>query len=79
MGIIGFDRSPIGRKWGLIEVAGRYAGRKGLPTGLSHTYEIDTSPAPGEYSRSGWTMAATSMEQTPRGSVSDQGRLFHGR
>ena len=47
MGIIGFDRSPTGRKWGLIEVAGRYAGRKGLPTGLSHTYEIDTSPFTG--------------------------------
>ena len=43
MGIIGFDRSPIGRKWGLLEVSGRYAGRKGLPTGLSHTYEIDVT------------------------------------
>ena len=44
MGIIGFDRSPTGRKWELIEVQGRYAGRKGLPTGLSHTYEIDVTP-----------------------------------
>ena len=44
MGMIGFDRSPKGRKWGLIEVQGCYAGRKGLPTGLSHTYEIDVTP-----------------------------------
>lgn len=44
MGMIGFDRSPKGRKWGLIDVQGRYAGRKGLPTGLSHTYEIDVTP-----------------------------------
>lgn len=43
MGIIGFDRSLTGRKWGLLEVPGRYAGRKGLPTGLSHTYEIDVT------------------------------------
>ncbi|MYD97813.1 MAG: RNA polymerase sigma factor [Gammaproteobacteria bacterium] len=43
MGIIGFDRSRTGRKWGLLEVPGRYAGRKGLPTGLSHTYEIDVT------------------------------------
>ena len=47
MGIIGFDRSPTGRKWGLIEVQGCYAGRKGLPTGLSHTYEIDVTPYDG--------------------------------
>ena len=43
MGIIGYDRSRTGRKWGLLEVPGRYAGRKGLPTGLSHTYEIDVT------------------------------------
>ena len=43
MGIICFDRSRAGRKWGLLEVPGRYAGRKGLPTGLSHTYEIDVT------------------------------------
>ena len=43
MGIIGYDRSRTGRKWGVLEVPGRYAGRKGLPTGLSHTYEIDVT------------------------------------
>ena len=43
MGIIGYDRSRTGRKWGLLDVTGRYAGRKGLPTGLSHTYEIDVT------------------------------------
>ena len=44
IGMIGFDRSRAGRKWGLIDVQGRYAGRKGLPMGLSHTYEIDVTP-----------------------------------
>lgn len=43
MGVLGFDRSRTGRQWGLLEVPGRYAGRKGLPTGLSHTYEIDAT------------------------------------
>ena len=43
MGMVGFDRSRTGRKWGLLEVPGRYAGRKGPPTGLSHTYEIDVT------------------------------------
>ena len=43
MGIIGSDRSRTGRKWGFLKVPGRYAGRKGLPTGLSHTYELDAT------------------------------------
>ena len=43
MGIIGSDRSRSGRKWGFLKLPGRYAGRKGLPTGLSHTYEIDAT------------------------------------
>ena len=43
MGIIGFDRSRTGRKWAFLKVPGRYAGRKGLPRGLSHTYEIDVT------------------------------------
>lgn len=38
--ILGFHRDLVGRHWGLIPLSGRYVGRKGLPTGLSHAYEV---------------------------------------
>ena len=47
MGMIVFDRTPTGRRWGVLETPGRYAGRNGPPTGLSHTYEIDVTPYAG--------------------------------
>ena len=38
--ILGFNRDLAGRHWGLIPLSGRYVGRKGPPTGLSHAYEV---------------------------------------
>ena len=35
-----FHRDLAGRHWGVMPLAGRYAGRKGPPTGLSHAYEV---------------------------------------
>ncbi len=36
-----FERLPTGRKWAIASTRAAYAGRKGLPTGLSHTFEIE--------------------------------------
>ncbi len=36
-----FERLHSGRKWGILSTKGTYSGRKGLPTGLSHTFEIE--------------------------------------
>ena len=38
--ILGFGRDLAGRHWGVMPLVGRYAGRKGPPTGLSHAYEV---------------------------------------
>ena len=38
--ILGFHRDLDGRHWGISPLSGRYVGRKGPPTGLSHAYEV---------------------------------------
>ncbi len=38
--ILGFERDLAGRHWGVMSLLGRYAGRKGPPTGLSHVCEV---------------------------------------
>ena len=38
--ILAFDRNLSGRHWAVVLLVGRYAGRKGPPTGLSHAYEV---------------------------------------
>ena len=38
--ILGFHRDLDGRHWGTLPLSGRYVGRKGPPTGLSHAYEV---------------------------------------
>ena len=38
--VLGFHRDLVGRHWGLTPLSGRYVGRKGPPTGLSHAYEV---------------------------------------
>ena len=52
--ILGFGRDLAGRHWGVMPLVGRYAGRKGPPTGLSHAYEIRL-PDPTGRSFSIWT------------------------
>ena len=49
--ILCFDRNLSGRRWAVVPLVGRYAGRKGPPTGLSHAYEIKL---PENYGRSFW-------------------------
>lgn len=36
-----FERNSNGRRWGIAPTRGVYSGRKGLPTGLSHTFEVE--------------------------------------
>ncbi len=36
-----FERNSNGRRWGIAPTRGAYSGRKGLPTGLSHTFEVE--------------------------------------
>ena len=38
--ILGFHRDLAGRHWRVTPLFGRYVGRKGPPTGLSHAYEV---------------------------------------
>ena len=38
--ILGFHRDLAGRHWRVMPLSGRYVGRKGPPTGLSHAYEV---------------------------------------
>ena len=38
--ILGFHRDLTGRHWRVMSLVGRYAGRKGPPTGLSHAHEM---------------------------------------
>ena len=38
--ILGFHRDLDGRHWHMYSRSGRYVGRKGPPTGLSHAYEV---------------------------------------
>ena len=38
--ILGFHRDLTGRHWRVTPLSGRYVGRKGPPTGLSHAYEV---------------------------------------
>ena len=38
--ILAFERDLSGRHWAVVPLVGRYAGRKGPPTGLSHAYEV---------------------------------------
>ena len=52
--MLGFGRDLAGRHWGVMPLVGRYAGRKGPPTGLSHAYEIRL-PDPTGRSFSIWT------------------------
>ena len=52
--MLGFGRDLAGRHWGVMSLVGRYAGRKGPPTGLSHAYEIRL-PDPTGRSFSIWT------------------------
>lgn len=47
IGLLGFDRDQSGRQWGLVHTRGRYTGRKGIPTGLSHTFEVEMRPFTG--------------------------------
>lgn len=47
IGLLGFERDQSGRQWGLVHTRGRYTGRKGIPTGLSHTFEVDMRPFTG--------------------------------
>ena len=50
--MLGFGRDLSGRHWGVVPLVGRYAGRKGPPTGLSHAYEVKL---PENLGRSFWT------------------------
>ncbi len=52
--MLGFGRDLAGRHWGVMSLVGRYAGRKGPPTGLSHAFEIRL-PDPTGRSFSIWT------------------------
>ena len=38
--VLAFHRDLHGRHWGTLPLSGRYVGRKGPPTGLSHAYEV---------------------------------------
>lgn len=52
--VLCFERDLVGRHWAVVPLAGRYAGRKGPPTGLSHAYEVRL---PGPTGRSFWIWA----------------------
>ena len=42
-----FERLSNGKKWDIAHTRGVYSGRKGLPTGLSHAFEIEMRPYTG--------------------------------